>query len=965
MLTKRGWQQGALGLERRETSGVTVRLIIEFVRNATGDDGVARLLALAGETRPLEVLENVRSWSTYEQRIALFEAAALLTGDPLVARKIGASVLGSQGTTLLRSVLLPFRSPRSLLKALPMVHSKFDSACESAVVDLGADWATVSFVVRPPHVPSKHDCLYTEGLLSQVTSLFGLPEATVSQSTCQAEGAPNCLLHVAWRAKRRGRRSRGDLSLQEAGFARLQLDELEKTLAELMQIGDPDEMLRRVVQHAGSSVAAQRLAFVTWGNGSGSSRIFVEGFSDEEGADVAADLQAERPVALAEGQYVLSSEVRSPRHDYGMIAAFSTGPFAEHEQTLLDSYARLASVTLDTRAALDEARLRSRIAEVLGAFSRRLIGVRELSELSHATVAAALEITGADRVTLLVYDEESGALKPFEHACSPSGEAGASDAAVVRPEDTPELGKLLAAPGTPRLYDCSCDDEFVQAALARFGLRAMAVVGLRSGERLFGVVIASFHTSRQRMPVVDDDFFARFAGIADQAAVAWEKALLSKQVERQATLDPLTGLANRRVFTEMLSELLSANDGRRSAVLFCDLDDFKKVNDALGHAAGDDLLVAVARRLQGCVRSDDLVARLGGDEFTVLLRDVDGGWTPDAFALKVRQAMTEPIVLEGSQVKVHLSIGAVVATPGEATVKDVLRRADAAMYVAKMQGGNRLLLFEEAMLLERSERAELESTLAEALHNVDQLQVVYQPQVGLASGRVVAAEALVRWDHPRRGRLTPDQFLPVAEASGLIVRLDLHVLRTAIAQAAYWRSIGMELRVSVNLSAATLASPHLLAEVKAALEEAALPGVLLEIEFKEGAATADSGDSGNLAATLLELSDLGISLAIDDVGTDHSSLSVLHRLPAHRIKIDRAFVRQLSDDPASASVVEAIVLLARRLGQNVIAAGIETREQADELRSLGCEIGQGYLYSRPVPADELAMVVRRTSRIPA
>lgn len=950
-------------MEQRETSGVTIRLIVEYVRANAGEDGLARAFELAGETRPIEVLENPRTWSTYEQRIALWEAAATVTGDPFVARKMGASVLHSSGTALLRSVLLPFRSPRSLLRALPMVHSKFDAAAESTIVDLGPDWATMSYAVKAPHVPNKHDCLYTEGLLSQVSSLFGLPEAKVTQSQCQVEGAPTCLLHVTWKAKRR-RRDRGDeLRIEQGAFARLQLDELEETLAELMQIEDSGEMLRRVVQHAGSSVAAQRLLFVTWDTNGTARRVYAEGFSAEEAGDVADDLEAGRPVGIAEGQFVLSSRVASPHRDYGMIAAFSTGPFAEHEQTLLDSYARLSAVTLDTRSAIDEARMRSRVAEVLGAFARRLIGVRELSDLSHATVAAALEITGADRVSLLLYDEETGGLEPFEYAGTTPSRPEGEPAQGVRPQDTPELARLLESPDMPRCYDRSYDDDFVQATLERFGLQAMALVALRSGEKLLGVLVASFSETRERPPVVDDDFFARFASIADQAAVAWEKALLSDQVERQATLDPLTGLANRRVFTELLSELLAAADGRRTAVLFCDLDDFKKVNDALGHAAGDDLLLAVARRLQGCVRSDDLVARLGGDEFTVLLRDVDGGWTPDAFATKLRDVMAEPIDLEGSQVSVHLSIGAVIATPGEATVKDVLRRADAAMYVAKTQGGNRLLLFEEAMLLERSERAELESTLLHALRDdIGELQVLYQPQVDLSSGRVVAAEALVRWDHPRRGRLTPDQFLPVAEASGLVVRLDMHVLRTAIAQAAYWRSIGMDLRVSCNLSAATLTSPDLLSQVKLALEEAALPGVFLELEFKESAATAAPE---SLAATLLGLSDLGISIAIDDVGTDHSSLAVLHRLPAHRIKIDRSFVRQLSDDPASASVVEAVVLLARRLGQSVIAAGIETRVQAIELRALGCEIGQGYLYSRPVPPDELAMLVRRTSEIPA
>jgi diguanylate cyclase (GGDEF)-like protein len=948
-------------VEKRETSGVTIRLIIEYVRANLGDGGVARLLAAAGESRSVEELENARNWSTYEQRIALFEAAAAVTGDPAVARKIGAWILHSKGTALLRSLLLPFRSPRSLLKALPVVHSKFDAAGESQILELEAESARVAYRVKPPRVASRHDCLYTEGLLTQVSALFGLPPAKVAHRACQSEGAPHCLLTVSWRAKRWRRGDPIEDRDDEAAFARLQLEQLQETLAELMWLDDPDKVLRRIVHHAGSSVAAQRLVFVTRDVDGGVARVNAEGFSDDEAAEVAADLDAGRPVALAEGQHVLSSPVRSAHRDYGLIVAVSTGPFAETEQALLDSYGRLAAVTLDTRAALEEARLRSRIAEVFAAFARHLIGVRDLAELSRATVSAALDITGADRASLLVHDEETGTLSTLGRAGS-YPEGSLADGQIVHSADTPELSSLLGSPDHPRYYDRSHGDEYVVSALHRFGLHAMAVVTLRSGERVLGVLVASFDESRTELPRVDDDFFARLAGIADQAAGAWEKALLSEQVQRQASLDPLTGLANRRVFTELLAELLSRPDDHRSAVLFCDLDDFKKVNDALGHAAGDDLLLAVSRRLQHCVRSDDLVARLGGDEFTVLLRDVEGAWTPDAFADKVRSVMAEPIEIEGSRVHVHLSIGAVVATPGESTVKDVLRRADAAMYVAKTQGGNRLLMFEEAMLLERSERAELETSLAQALREPEQLPVLYQPQVDLASGRFVAAEALVRWDHPRRGRLTPDQFLPVAEASGFVVAIDFHVLRTAIAQAAYWRSVGIELRVSVNLSGATLADPQLLQEVRAALEESALPGVLLEIEFQEGAAAAEPAA---LTATLLELSDLGISIAVDDVGADHSSLSLLHRLPAHRIKIDRSFVSQLPADQASASVVEAVVLLARRLGQSVIAEGIETTEQARCLHSLGCEIGQGFLYSRPIAADELTLAVRRSEQVSA
>jgi EAL domain-containing protein (putative c-di-GMP-specific phosphodiesterase class I) len=259
------------------------------------------------------------------------------------------------------------------------------------------------------------------------------------------------------------------------------------------------------------------------------------------------------------------------------------------------------------------------------------------------------------------------------------------------------------------------------------------------------------------------------------------------------------------------------------------------------------------------------------------------------------------------------------------------------------------------MLLVRSERVELEASLAEAANHLDQFAVLYQPQVALDSNRIVGAEALVRWDHPLRGRLTPDRFLALAEDTGFVVPMDLHVLRTALTDAAAWRAEGLAIQIAVNFSASTLTSPDLVTLVKRELELADVPGTLLEIELTESAAVTDAADLGD---KLLQLCDLGISIAIDDVGTGYSSLALLHRLPAQRIKIDRSFVTKITEDPVSRSVVEAVLLLADRLGQGVIAEGIETPEQADALLRLGCRLGQGYLYSRPVEPAELARLAR-------
>lgn len=941
-------------MEQRETSGLTTRLIVEYVREHAGDPGVKRLLELAGDERPPSLLENPRVWSSYEQRSALFSAAAAVTGDAEAARRIGASVLQSHGSALLRSVLMPFRSPSGVLKALPMVHAKLDTAGESRLLEIRPDYAMLSFRIREPHRPTGHDCLYIEGLLGQLPALFGMRTTFVNQLACQLHGAPACIIEAKWRkrARRRGRRPEG---LEQADFARIQLDELETTLAELIQATATEELLRQLTHRAGSAVAAQRLLLAVRMRDEEPMSVHAEGIALEEAERVAPLLVAGQDVSVAgAGQYCLRSEVRSSQRRYGTIAAFSTGPFGGNEQSLLDAYARLAATTLDTRLAIEVANERRHVAEVLNSFARRLIAVENVAQLSEATVEAASRITSVDTAILLEHDEESGTMATLSHRGYREESRPVLDRLVVRPQDTPELAKFLERPGA-HVYDGSCKDHYVSSMMAFFGLQAVALVPVRSNRRVFGMLIAGWVEGKPA-PRVSEELVARFTGIADQAAGAWSKALLHEQVHRQATTDPLTGLANRRAFTETLAERLSRLEGPRMAVLFCDLDRFKGVNDIFGHAAGDDLLQMVGQRLQECVRSDDLVARLGGDEFTVLLTDIDGGWSPSAFTDKVRNAMSEPIEIEGAQVAVRLSIGAVIAVPGESTVRDVLRKADAAMYCAKSSGGDRLLMFEDSMLFERSERVDLEAALSQAVSEPEQFQVLYQPQVSLETRRVVAAEALVRWNHPTKGLLTPDRFLRVAEETGLIVAIDLHVLRTACRQAVFWRSIGLELKVAVNFSPRTLTSPGVVTAVRSALDESGLPGSLLEVELTEGSAASDME---SLSGTLLALSDLGISVAIDDVGTGLWSLALLYRLPAQRIKIDRSFVNQVPEDEASRSVVEAVMLLARRLGQSVVAEGIETIEQKRELQALGCGLGQGYLFSRPVTPEQIVALARR------
>jgi diguanylate cyclase (GGDEF)-like protein len=414
-------------------------------------------------------------------------------------------------------------------------------------------------------------------------------------------------------------------------------------------------------------------------------------------------------------------------------------------------------------------------------------------------------------------------------------------------------------------------------------------------------------------------------------------------------IDPLTGLANRGGFMQQLEDALVQR--RRGLGVFCvDLDRFKLVNDSLGHAAGDRLLVEVARRLQRAVRANDTVARLGGDEFAVLCEACPDAATAHAIAERLNAALSEPVRLDGTPVVASGSIGVLVIGDLAGGATDVMRDADAAMHAAKQRGKARHELFEVGMRGPARERLELEADLRRAIGGAE-LVPFFQPVVDVETGAIVGVEALVRWRHPERGLIGPNDFLPIAEETGQIVPLGRQVLRAACVQAQRWRDeLGVELTLAVNLSVAELDQPDLIEAVEAALAAAgAEPGGLC-VEITEHALmTGASHCLENLAA----LDALGVELALDDFGTGYSSLAYLRRLPIDILKIDRAFMTGVALEPADAAIIEAIIGLARALGLRTVAEGIETDGQWAELKRLGCDSAQGYLFSRPLPAAEL------------
>ncbi len=428
--------------------------------------------------------------------------------------------------------------------------------------------------------------------------------------------------------------------------------------------------------------------------------------------------------------------------------------------------------------------------------------------------------------------------------------------------------------------------------------------------------------------------------------------------------DPLTGLPNRLLFIDRLGRLIRHSKRHKDhlfAVLFLDLDGFKMINDSLGHLIGDQLLVGVAARLEKCLRSSDTVARLGetftvarlgGDEFTILLDDIKEPADANRAAERLMKALAPPFVLAGKEIFTSISIGIAMSNTAYEEPEDLLRDADTAMYRAKSLGKARFEVFDADMRASVMARLQLETDMRRALER-HEFRNVYQPIVALDSGRIVGFEALMRWQHPTRGMIGPEEFIFVAEETGLIRDLGWWSLREACRQMSTWRTRSkayLDLTMSVNVSAKQLLQPHLVDEMSKLLRETALPPEALKLEITESAVMADPAAAAEM---LQQIKSLGVRLAIDDFGTGYSSLSYLHRFPLDTLKIDRSFISGAADGSEGMEIARTIMPMAKNLRLDVVAEGVETIEQVGLLRRLQCKYAQGYYFSKPLAPEEV------------
>lgn len=583
--------------------------------------------------------------------------------------------------------------------------------------------------------------------------------------------------------------------------------------------------------------------------------------------------------------------------------------------------------------------------ETLGEIDRLLLGATELEPVLDAILAHVTTVTRCQTVGIALLDSDSPALGRV-YCAAESNET----LPVTRVELDPELIATLAA-AEEGVTIARCEDgrhSFLKPQ-RDLGSEFFWVWPVMSGTRLAALLAVGFRES----PTQDPRFARHGSEFAARLAIALSKTARDERLYRQAHYDPLTSLPNRLLFRDRLSqELASSIEARtRGALLYIDLDFFKKVNDSVGHAAGDQLLIIIAQRLRACVKEGDTVARLAGDEFTVVLRNVVDAEATSLVAERIIESIRMPVNLAGRDHYVQASIGMVLFPDNGQTIDDLMRRADGAMYRAKDMGRGRALFFDRSLMTKRFDTTQ--SGLYRALRQRE-FSLFYQPQYSLKDGSLVGLEALLRWQTSRDGMRCPDEFIPAAEVSGLIVDIGGWVLEAACAQLSVWREQGIApRRVSVNVSVQQLKHPEFPRSVRRVLDKYGIPPEMLEIEITESVLLDEAA-----GGALRQLSELGMRIALDDFGTGYSSLNYLRQRPINVVKIDRSFLEDVPDNFASATLAETIISMAHALGKEVVAEGVETSEQLEFLRERGCDHAQGFFLAQPMPAAQVSELLQ-------
>jgi diguanylate cyclase (GGDEF)-like protein len=664
----------------RETAGTTICLIVRYVRHHAGDDGVARLLELAGEERPLHELENEQRWSTYEQKIALLEAAAELLDDPDVALHIGETALDHSVGPGIRILLRRLGSPRVVLSNVSKAAAKFSTVTDMWAEHIDKDFAVIRYRLHDPERAHRADCQLNIGFMRTIGVLFGMPPLRVEHPECQVLGAPACEYVVHWTTGRRRQRRRDAVLANQVDALEAQLALLQTTTADLVSSDDIDDVLARIVTSAGRSVSAPGYLLALYDTVEVTDRVHADGI-DAADVDAVATEVLEGPLGVSATSIVI--EVASSRQKYGRLAAFSNDhPFFAYEEGLLASYAQSAAAALDAATALDQARRRGAATAALLRLARALSEPASPRRIARIVAGAMTEILDVPATAVMLWDDNGTSLRVAGRAGWPATASSFIDGFQLPAENVQNLGALLAAEGARVVHLDGTSTNPIVAELAPLGVPKLAVAPIHAHRGdLFGLAIAAMTDAQHR---TEASIIERLIAIGDQAATAVQNAELLEQIRHQAVHDNLTGLANRALFDEELDKTLSRarRDNSPVTVLFVDLDDFKSINDRFGHGAGDHVLRTVGARLVATGRNGDWVARLGGDEFTMLIPGA-GAEEAGRISARIREAIRCPIDLGTDLLCITPSVGAASYPDDGATADALLRGADRAMYRVK------------------------------------------------------------------------------------------------------------------------------------------------------------------------------------------------------------------------------------------------------------------------------------------
>jgi diguanylate cyclase (GGDEF)-like protein len=930
----------------RHISGMYSSSVIDFLSECLPADEVKAILERAGDTRGVDEISRLSSWSSYHQFRALLEEATLeLARSPEVDGKTLASPRTINTATA--EPILSFGSAQEFLargdNTNPLIPIRRYDVTE---VGLG-DWRLREWFVEG-FAPYPEFCSFLAGTYASIPTIFGLDPGEVTEEQCQCRGDDACVFRLRW-VELDEVTSRANYLDSRARLLEARLEQLQAMVTDLASNARYGDVLQGIVRSSMEAVGATGALLVLDHRVEGTQKIYSEGLRDDEVRQLADDVMGDiegRPDLMA-------VEVSTARRRYGVLAiGRHRGNFTSSLHATLKTYARLAGAALDAADAMEQARHQASTAQALLDLSASLAEIVSTEEMAAKVARAVPDVIDCDRVAVVLNDGnwQGTGEEGFRIAASygyPSELVAAMTGLRIRPEEAEEVSEFGLAQGS-----------FSRADLVA---NVSAPITTAAGETI-GYIVVGVTEDAERLTVTAR-LAERLKGMAAQAAGAISNARLVDQIRFEAVHDALTGLPNRALILDRTEQMLTR--ARRTptsvAALFIDLDGFKDVNDTLGHEVGDQLLRAVSLRLSAAMRESDSVGRLGGDEFVVL---VDGAATdhgPEVVAERLLEVLRAPFELDGSPggpLTMTASIGVALGTRSSAA--ELLRDADIALYEAKAAGKNCYLAFESAMHAAVQDRHLLESDLRDALAN-HQFFLVYQPIFNLGTGGTTGVEALLRWNHPDRGVVMPEVFIPILEDSGMITEVGRWVLDEACRQGARWHALGFQLDISVNVSARQLDADRLVEDVRCALAMTGFDASSLIVEITESAIMR------NVEAAIPRMDALkaiGVRLAIDDFGTGYSSLAYLRQFPVDTIKIDRSFVASMSESHESGVLIRTLVQLGKTLGLETLAEGIEESEQYSQLEREECVSGQGFLYARPLEADAVAAFLARVTPKP-